>query len=209
MPGLHRRSPLKGLKGWLSPAALLVIPSRREESPPRIPTVVREETGERCFAAAQHDRGSCAEPTNVRILSPFSGLRLRSPGILSPGGPRANPDPPTHHDVPRARSRRRPVRDSTIRSPGPARGDVHLRDSAIPFPGTVGATSTFGIQRSLPRAGSGRQPARGSAFRSLRTGAGRDHRSGSNDPFPGRGSGGNPLRSVRPRSRGRPRRNQR
>jgi hypothetical protein len=158
MPGLQRRSPLKGLNwgnaGQLFCTDTSVIPSRREESPPRTPNVVLREHPERCFSAAQHDRGGCAGSANVRSLSPFSGLRLWSPGIY----PRAGP------------------------------GRRHARGHATHSPSGAGATPRSGSYDPYPpgRGGRSERPTCGTAVPP--GGAGAATRSGSCDPFPGRGS---------------------
>ncbi len=176
MPGLLRRSPLKGLGRNRSTSpfrvALPVIPSRSEESPPRTPNVVLREPCERRFAAAQHDRGvSLPQPANGHTFSPFSGLRLRSPGIY-----------------PRAGSGRQPVRDPTTRLPGQGRGGNPFGIRRPVSPGRVGAATRSGSDDPFPRARSGRQPVRDSTIRSAGRG-GLSGRSPACDTAPPGGRG--------------------
>ena len=171
MPGLHRRSPLKGLgRGdiiYPFRVALPVIPSLSEESPPRFPTVLIGKRARDASLRLSMTGEGLDDSANVRELSPFSGLRLGSPGIY-----------------PRAGWTERTANAWPYCSPGRGRGDAPFGIPPSRSPYEPPAATRSGFHTQLPWAGRGREAAKRHAI-----------------TFPVRASGGDPFGISHPTPR--------
>jgi hypothetical protein len=165
--------------------------SRREESPARTPTVLIGKRARDASLRLSMTGEGLDDSANVRELSPFSGLRLGSPGIYPRAGwteRTANAWQPCSPGRGRGNATFKGPRSV---SPGRAAGTTPHSRPHDPFPRPSSGRQSLGIPRSVRRSGAGRRPARGSTTRSPLGGAGAATGLGFHKPLPsgvGRGA---------------------